>query len=98
VVCGSAPAALAGLPAPGAVFIGGGVTTAGLLEACWARLVPGGRLVAHAVTVESEAVLLAGLREHGGQLTRSEISYLEPLGSFTAWRPARPVTQWSVTR
>jgi precorrin-6B C5,15-methyltransferase / cobalt-precorrin-6B C5,C15-methyltransferase len=98
VVCGSAPGALAGLPAPGAVFVGGGVTAAGLLEACWARLAPGGRLVAHAVTVESEAVLLAGQREHGGQLIRSDISYLEPLGSFTAWRPARPVTQWSATR
>jgi precorrin-6Y C5,15-methyltransferase (decarboxylating) len=98
VVTGSAPGALAGLPAPDAVFIGGGVTAPGLLAACWDRLRPGGRLVAHAVTVESEAVLHAGQREHGGQLTRSAISYLEPLGSFTTWRPALPVTQWTVTR
>jgi precorrin-6B C5,15-methyltransferase / cobalt-precorrin-6B C5,C15-methyltransferase len=98
VVGGRAPGVLAGLPAPDAVFVGGGVTTAGLLEACWERLAPGGRLVAHAVTVESEAVLHAGQRAHGGQLTRSAISYLEPLGSFTTWRPALPVTQWTVTR
>ena len=98
VVGGSAPGALAGLPAPDAVFVGGGVTAPGLLEACWDRLRPGGRLVAHAVTVESEAVLHAWHGAHGGQLTRSAISYLEPLGGFTAWRPARPVVQWAVTR
>jgi precorrin-6Y C5,15-methyltransferase (decarboxylating) len=98
VACGRAPGVLAGLPAPDAVFVGGGVTTDGLLEACWERLAPGGRLVAHAVTVESEAVLHAWRRSRGGQLTRSAISYLEPLGSFTTWRPALPVTQWTVTR
>jgi precorrin-6Y C5,15-methyltransferase (decarboxylating) len=98
VVTGSAPGALAALPDPDAVFVGGGVTAPGLLGACWARLRPGGRLVAHAVTVESEAVLLAGQREHGGQLTRSAISYLEPLGSFSTWRPALPVIQWAATR
>jgi precorrin-6B C5,15-methyltransferase / cobalt-precorrin-6B C5,C15-methyltransferase len=98
VVTGSAPEGLAGLPAPDAVFIGGGVTAPGLLAACWNRLRPGGRLVAHAVTVESEAMLHAAQREYGGQLTRSAISYLEPLGSFTTWRPALPITQWAVTR
>ena len=98
VACGTAPGVLAGLPAPDAVFVGGGVTAPGLLAACWERLRPGGKLIAHAVTVESEAVLHGWQREHGGQLTRSAISYLEPLGSFTTWRPALPVIQWSVTR
>jgi precorrin-6Y C5,15-methyltransferase (decarboxylating) len=98
MACGHAPGVLAGLAAPDAVFVGGGVTTPGLLEACWARLRPGGRLVAHAVTVESGAVLHAWQRQHGGQLTQSAISYLDPLGSFTTWRPALPVIQWSVTR
>jgi precorrin-6Y C5,15-methyltransferase (decarboxylating) len=98
VVVGRAPEVLAGLPGPDAVFVGGGVTTPGLLDACWARLRPGGRLVAHAVTVESEAVLHAWRQAHGGQLTQSAISYLEPLGSFTTWRPALPVIQWAVTR
>ena len=98
VVVGQAPAALADLPAPDAVFVGGGLTTEGLLEACWQRLPAGGRLVAHAVTVESEAILLRWHRAEGGQLIRSALSYLEPLGGFSTWRPALPVVQWQVTR
>jgi precorrin-6B C5,15-methyltransferase / cobalt-precorrin-6B C5,C15-methyltransferase len=98
VVTGAAPAALAGLPAPDAVFVGGGLTAGGLLEACWERLRPGGRLVAHAVTVESEAVLHRWQRARGGQLVRAGLSYAEPLGGFTTWRPALPVIQWQVTR
>jgi precorrin-6Y C5,15-methyltransferase (decarboxylating) len=98
VVTGAAPAALAGLPPPDAVFVGGGLTADGLLETCWERLRPGGRLVAHAVTVESEAVLHRWQRAEGGQLVRADLSYLEPLGGFTTWRPALPVIQWQVTR
>ena len=62
VVEGRAPGALAGLPAPDAVFIGGGLTRDGVVDACWARCRPGGRLVANAVTLESEAVLAPGTR------------------------------------
>ena len=98
VITGPAPAALAGLPPPDAVFVGGGLTADGLLEACWERLPPGGRLVAHAVTVESEAVLHRWQRANGGQLVRADLSYSEPLGGFTTWRPALPVIQWQVTR
>jgi precorrin-6B C5,15-methyltransferase / cobalt-precorrin-6B C5,C15-methyltransferase len=98
VVTGSAPAALDDLPDPDAVFAGGGITAAGLLEACWQRLRPGGRLVAHAVTMESENVLHRWQQEQGGQLVRVAVSYAEPLGSFTTWRPALAVTQWQVTR
>jgi len=98
VITGPAPAALAGLPPPDAVFVGGGLTADGLLEACWERLPPGGRLVAHAVTVESEAVLHRWQRANGGQLVRADLSYAEPLGGFTTWRPALPVIQWQVTR
>jgi precorrin-6Y C5,15-methyltransferase (decarboxylating) len=98
VVTGPAPAALAGLPPPDTVFVGGGLTADGLLETCWERLRPGGRLVAHAVTVESEAVLHRWQRAEGGQLVRADLSYLEPLGGFTTWRPALPVIQWQVTR
>ena len=98
VVTGSAPASLAGLPAPDAIFIGGGLTTDGLLATCWDRLPPGGRLVAHAVTTESEAVLLAAGRRYGGEFTRVAASSLAPLGGFTAWRPELPVVQWQVRR
>jgi precorrin-6Y C5,15-methyltransferase (decarboxylating) len=97
VITGTAPAALAGLPAPDAVFIGGGLTADGLLETCWRRLRQGGRLVAHAVTMESETVLHRWQQAEGGELVKVAVSHAEPLGSFTTWRPALPVAQWQVT-
>jgi precorrin-6Y C5,15-methyltransferase (decarboxylating) len=98
VVCGAAPGALTGLSVPDAVFLGGGLTADGVLEACWQRLRPGGRLVAHAVTMESEAALHQWQRTVGGQLVKLALSYAGPLGGFTTWRPALPITQWQVTR
>jgi precorrin-6Y C5,15-methyltransferase (decarboxylating) len=96
VINATAPAALDRLPAPDAVFIGGGLTADGVLETCWDRLPPGGALVAHAVTVESEALLHRWQRAEGGRLVKVAVSYLEPLGGFTTWRPALPITQWQV--
>jgi precorrin-6Y C5,15-methyltransferase (decarboxylating) len=98
VVTGAAPAALAELPAPDAVFVGGGLTAPGLLDACWAALRPGGRLVANTVTLESEALLARWYATHGGELTRLAVSHAAPVGAFTGWRQAMPVTQWSVTK
>lgn len=98
VVTGAAPAALAGLPAPDAVFIGGGLTAPGLLDACWAALPAGGRLVANTVTLESEALLADRCRRHGGELVRLAVAQAVPVGGFTGWRQAMPVTQWSVTK
>ncbi|POR52332.1 precorrin-6Y C5,15-methyltransferase (decarboxylating) [Paraburkholderia eburnea] len=92
LVAGRAPDALAGLAAPDAVFIGGGVTAPGVLETCWERLAPGGRLVANAVTVQSEAALVAWRAQHGGTLTRIGIGEAQPLGRFDTWRQALPVT------
>ena len=94
VVRGSAPAALADLPNPDAVFVGGGAS-ADTLETCWTALRIGGRLVAHAVTVETEQVLLAGYRRWGGTMTRLSVEVLAPIGRFTGWVPARPIVQWS---
>ncbi|MFD9816942.1 precorrin-6y C5,15-methyltransferase (decarboxylating) subunit CbiE [Streptomyces sp. NPDC059080] len=94
VVRGAAPDALAGLPVPDAVFIGGGLTTPGLLDACWAALPPGGRLVANTVTLESEALLTEWYRRHGGDLVRLAVAHATPVGGFTGWRQAMPVTQW----
>jgi precorrin-6Y C5,15-methyltransferase (decarboxylating) len=98
VVAGSAPEALAGLPAPDAVFIGGGVTAAGVIGACLDALEPGGRLVANAVTIEGQAVLVDWQRRAGGTLTKIGIEHAGGLGSFTAWRPALAVVQWSVRK
>jgi precorrin-6Y C5,15-methyltransferase (decarboxylating) len=94
VVAGRAPDALAGLPAPDAVFIGGGGSDPGVVEAAIAALPAGGRLVANAVTLEMEALLLARYRELGGNLLRLAVSRAGPVGTMTGWRPAMPVTQW----
>ncbi len=96
-VRGDAPQAFDGAPQPSAIFIGGGLTQPGLLEACYERLPAGGRLVANAVTAESEAVLAQWYSRVGGELRRFQHYSGEPLGAFTGWRPAMPVTQWSVT-
>ncbi|MGW8777725.1 precorrin-6y C5,15-methyltransferase (decarboxylating) subunit CbiE [Streptomyces sp. NPDC055796] len=98
VVTGAAPEALAGLPAPDAVFIGGGLTAPGLLDAAWAALAPGGRLVVNTVTLESEAVLTERYRRHGGDLVKLAVAHAVAVGGFTGWRQAMPVTQWSVTK
>ncbi|WP_050997210.1 MULTISPECIES: bifunctional cobalt-precorrin-7 (C(5))-methyltransferase/cobalt-precorrin-6B (C(15))-methyltransferase [unclassified Frankia] len=96
VVAGRAPQVLAGLPAPDAIFVGGGATAVGLLEACWAALRGRGRLIVNAVTVESEAVLAAWYARRGGDLIRLAVSRASPVGGFTGWRSAMPVTQWTV--
>ncbi|MBE9373338.1 precorrin-6y C5,15-methyltransferase (decarboxylating) subunit CbiE [Saccharopolyspora sp. HNM0983] len=99
VVRGSAPEALQERPEhPAAVFVGGGVTRPGVLDACWDALAPGGRLVANAVTVEAEAVLAQWQGRLGGDLVRTQISRGSPVGSFTGWRAMMPVTTWKVTK
>ncbi len=98
IVEGAAPAALDGLPRPAAVFVGGGVTRDGVVDACLAALPAGGRLVANAVTLESEAVLAAWYAKLGGELTRIAVSRGSPVGGFTGWRPMMPVTTWSVVK
>ncbi|MBI3505956.1 MAG: precorrin-6y C5,15-methyltransferase (decarboxylating) subunit CbiE [Proteobacteria bacterium] len=98
VVAGEAPAALDGLEAPDAVFIGGGASIPGLIERCWAALEPGGTLVANAVTLESEAVLAGWHDRHGGDLVRLSVAHAEPVGPHHGWRPAMPVTQLAVKK
>jgi precorrin-6B C5,15-methyltransferase / cobalt-precorrin-6B C5,C15-methyltransferase len=98
LVRGSAPQALAGLERPDAIFIGGGVTRAGVLDTCWAELKPGGRLIANAVTLQSEMTLMAWREQHGGELTRIHIAQAQPLGDFDTWRQALPITLLDVTK
>jgi precorrin-6Y C5,15-methyltransferase (decarboxylating) len=98
VVEGWAPEALEGLPAPDAVFVGGGATVPGVLEECWAALPAGGRLVVNAVTVESEAVLAGWFARVGGDLVRIAVQRAEPVGGFTGWKSAMPVTIWSAVK
>jgi precorrin-6B C5,15-methyltransferase / cobalt-precorrin-6B C5,C15-methyltransferase len=98
MVEGAAPAALSGLAAPDAIFVGGGASDAGVLDAAARALRPGGRLVVNALTLESEAALLARYAAFGGELLRIAISRAGEVGTMTAWRPAMPVTQWVWTK
>ncbi len=97
LVDGSVPAALDGLAAPDAIFIGGGLSRE-TFDAAWAALRPLGRLVANAVTLESEAELIELHRTFGGELVRISVHRAEPVGRLTGWRPAMPVTQWSLVK
>lgn len=91
-----APEGFAGLAAPDAVFLGGGLSNPGLLEAAWTALKPGGRLVANAVSIQSEARLIDYFQRHGGELVRLEVSKAGKAGTggVFVWRAASPIVQW----
>jgi precorrin-6B C5,15-methyltransferase / cobalt-precorrin-6B C5,C15-methyltransferase len=96
IVQKAAPEAFAGLPAPDAVFVGGGLSDPGLLDAAWSALKPGGRLVANAVSLQSEARLIERFQVHGGDITRLQVAKAGRAGSggVFVWRAAAPITQW----
>ncbi|CRM50970.1 Precorrin-6Y C(5,15)-methyltransferase [decarboxylating] [Pseudomonas sp. 37 R 15] len=98
LIRGKAPDALHGLPVPDAIFIGGGLTRDGVLDTCWQQLRPGGRLVANAVTLQSEMTLMNWRAEHGGELTRIHVAQAQPLGEFDTWRQALPITLLEVIK
>ncbi len=97
-ILGDAPACLTPLPDPDAVFIGGGLRNPEMLETCWARLKPGGRLVANVVTLEGEGALQAFFAQNGGHLTRLQVSHVHQTGRLHGWRPGTPVTQLRITK
>lgn len=94
VEIGTAPDVLPASPLPDAVFIGGGLSDP-LLETVWSRLPVGTRLVANAVTLESEAVLTRWHGQKGGSLLRIELADAASLGNRRGWRARYPVVQWS---
>jgi precorrin-6Y C5,15-methyltransferase (decarboxylating) len=99
VVDGAVPEGLDGLAPPDAIFIGGGATTPGLMEAARSVLRANGRLVVNSVTLETESILLKSHAEHGGTLTRMEIHHTGAVGGedgrFSSWRPGNPIVQWT---
>jgi precorrin-6Y C5,15-methyltransferase (decarboxylating) len=98
IVNGNAPEALAGLAPPDAVFIGGGMMDDGVFEAAWSALKSGGRLVANAVSLETEARLAGHFQQFGGDLIRLQVARADRVGAMSGWRPAMPVTQWHVRK
>jgi precorrin-6Y C5,15-methyltransferase (decarboxylating) len=94
VLHGQAPEVLASLSKPDAVFLGGGASGE-TLEHSWLALQPGGRMVVHAVTQETEMIVVDSWKRYGGELSRLSVEHLEPIGRYHGWRPARAVVQWS---
>lgn len=95
---GSAPEALAGLPPPDAIFIGGGAQIPGVIDTCWSALRTGGRMVINAVTIETEAVLFDAWHQHGGSLIRIGVERLVEVGRMHGYRPAMTITQWAARK
>ncbi|WP_158807766.1 precorrin-6y C5,15-methyltransferase (decarboxylating) subunit CbiE [Beijerinckia sp. L45] len=98
VVTGRAPDALAGLPTPDAIFIGGGAGSDGLIDLAYAALRSGGRLVVNAITIETQALLIQNFGARGGDLVSIAVARADKVGTFHGWRPAMPITQWAVTK
>ena len=98
MVQGRAPEALSGLAPPDAAFIGGGMMDGGVFEAVWAALKPRGRLVANAISLETEARLSEYFQRFGGDLVRLQVARADKVGTMFGWRPAMPVTQWRVRK
>ncbi|MGY3621656.1 precorrin-6y C5,15-methyltransferase (decarboxylating) subunit CbiE [Bradyrhizobium sp. USDA 10063] len=94
---GTAPDILSGLETPQAVFIGGGLDAA-MFDGVWSRIERGTRVVAHAVTLETEALLSDLQKRRGGELMRIEIAHAGHLGRYRSWEAARPVMQWSTAK
>jgi precorrin-6Y C5,15-methyltransferase (decarboxylating) len=98
IVAAPAPTAFAELPPPDAIFIGGGASDPDVLDRAWAVLRAGGRLVANAVTLETQALLYQRFKQQGGELVQMQIAHAAPVGTFFGWRPAMPVVQWRITK
>jgi precorrin-6Y C5,15-methyltransferase (decarboxylating) len=94
IVKGVAPAALAGLERPDAVFIGGGMGDPGVFEASWEVLKSGGRMVGNVVTLEGELHVIDLQEKHGGDLVRIDVSILSKVGNLRAMKPRMSVLQW----
>ena len=97
VVTGAAPDVLEGLPAPNAVFIGGGISEE-MLRTVWDKLPESARLVANAVTLEAEVLLANWHANKGGDLLRIELAQSKPLGRKRGWKSSFPIVQWSVQK
>jgi precorrin-6Y C5,15-methyltransferase (decarboxylating) len=98
IIEGDAPAALAGLPPPDAIFVGGGASNEALLDYAYGALTGGGRLVVNAVTLQGQAELARRFERQGGELIQANIARADRVGRLLGWRPAMPVVQWSLQK
>ena len=98
IIQGKAPDILLGLKKPNAIFIGGGLSGNNgieIIEKSINSLLPNGRLVINAVTIETEILLINNCKKYGGDLTKIAVSKVKKVGSSIAWDDYMPVVQWS---
>jgi precorrin-6Y C5,15-methyltransferase (decarboxylating) len=98
IVHGRAPAAFADLPPPDAIFIGGGASDEDVIDQASIALSVGGRLVANAITLETQTLLYRRFKDQGGELVQMQVAHAAPVGTFFGWRPAMPVVQWRLIK
>ena len=98
VVTGEAPQVFANLPAPDAIFIGGGASAPGMIESAIHALGAGGRLVVNAVTLETQAACVDWRARFGGELAQIAVAHAGPLGRYSGWRPSAPIVQWRLVK
>jgi precorrin-6B C5,15-methyltransferase / cobalt-precorrin-6B C5,C15-methyltransferase len=98
IVEGEAPQALADLPQPDAIFVGGGARDEALLDHVIDALAPGGRLVINAVTLEGQAELARRFERLGGDLVQAQIARADRVGRLHGWRPTMPIVQWALEK
>lgn len=98
IIEASAPKCLAALADPDAIFIGGGASASGMIEAAWTRLKPRGRLVINAVTLETQSLLMDQHQVKGGELLQINLAHAEPVGRYQGWRAAMSQLQWRITK
>ena len=96
IVEGTAPDALADLPALDAAIIGGsGRKLADILDIIGARLRPQGRIVANAITMQSVAACLDYFHSHADRYTyeaiQVQISRLERVGPYDMAKALNPI-------
>jgi precorrin-6B C5,15-methyltransferase / cobalt-precorrin-6B C5,C15-methyltransferase len=93
VIEGNVLETMESLPAPRAVFVGGGGKDAGrIVEGAFAALRPGGRLVASAVLLGSKEQLQNRLEESRVEIVELEIRRAAPVGPGQMMKPDNPVT------
>jgi precorrin-6B C5,15-methyltransferase / cobalt-precorrin-6B C5,C15-methyltransferase len=98
VVAGEAPHVFADLPKPDAIFIGGGAGAPGMIDRALDALMPGGRLVVNAVTLETQAACVDWRARWGGELAQIAIAHAQPVGRYSGWRAAMPIVQWRLVK
>ena len=92
VAIGEALMEMERLPAPRSVFLGGGGSEAAeIAEKAFGRLLPGGVLVAAAITLDTKSLLSGVMKDHLSEVVSVSISRSRKLADTAYLKPLNPV-------